>query len=200
MNDFSSDKRLVTAYLSGKGEGVEEVSRYIAAAFAVWRRRMSAFEQDVTSDVHLKLIQSLRGDRFAYQASLRTFVSRIVSHTCIDYLRYQARFADVVPDDLALKETALNPEESLEFRQTARLSFRALRLVPKECRQLWRMHLKEGLTCGEIGKQMGKSEGNIRRRLWACRETAKEIREKILKRDKRLEARCACSDDERKRR
>jgi RNA polymerase sigma factor (sigma-70 family) len=198
MSYFSSDKKLVAAYLGGKCEAAEEISHYIASAFSSWRRKLSGIEEDISSDVHLKLLQILQGNRFAYEASLKTFVSRIVSHTCIDYLRYQDKFADVAPEDLALPDTGLNPQELLEFRQTARLSFRVLRLVPKECLQLWRMHLKQGLTCGEIGKTVGKSEGNIRRRLWACRESAKEIREKILLKDKRLGQRCACSDDERK--
>jgi RNA polymerase sigma factor (sigma-70 family) len=198
VSDYSSDKKLVAAYLDGKREAVAAVSNYILSAFSVWRRRLAGVDDDIASDVHLKLIQTLRRDGFAYEASLKTFVSRIVSHTCIDHLRYQSKFADVAPEDLDLPDRGLNPQELLEFRQAARLSYRVLRLVPKECRRLWRMHLKEGLTCGQIGKTMGKSEGNIRRRLWACRETAKEIREKILRKDKRLDGYCACSNDERK--
>jgi RNA polymerase sigma factor (sigma-70 family) len=198
MSYFSSDKGLVAEYLSGRCEAAEEISRYISSAFSVWRRRLSGIEEDISSDVHLKLLQTLQRDGFAYEASLKTFVSRIVSHTCIDYLRYQDKFADVAPEDLALPDTGLNPEELLEFSQTARLNFRVLRLVPRECLQLWRMHLKGGLNCREIGAELGKSEGNIRRRMWACREAAKEIREKILLKDKHLGRCCACSEDERK--
>jgi RNA polymerase sigma factor (sigma-70 family) len=197
MSYFSSDKKLAAAYLSGKCEAAEEISRFISSAFSVWRRRLSGIEEDISSDVHLKLLQTLQRDGFAYEASLKTFISRIVSHTCIDYLRYQDKFADVAPEDLALPDTGLNPQQLLEFRQTARLSFRVLRLVPKECLQLWRMQLKDGLNCREIGVKLEKSEGNIRRRMWACRESAKEIREKILLKDKHLGRRCACSEDER---
>jgi DNA-directed RNA polymerase specialized sigma24 family protein len=59
-------------------------------------------------------------------------------------------------------------------------------MISVECRQLWRLYLKHGLSYRQIGELWEKTEANVRRRMWACRKTAREIREKLLAEDKRM--------------
>jgi len=184
MSTVDEDRRLAHSYIEGDSAAFRTVEKYIDSAFSTWQRKMAGEKDDIKSDVHYKLLISLRRSEFGFQASLRTYVSRIVNHTCIDYLRFRKKFSDTDIDNLNLPDQVLSEEEQLEKRQLSRVVFRVLRLVPRQCLQLWRMNLKQGLTCAKIGQIMGMSEGNIRRRLWVCRQKAKEIREKVLRNDK----------------
>lgn len=198
MSDTAADQKLIKAYLSGQKEAVAEVDRFIGSAFSVWRRRLATDEDDIRSDVHLKLLNAFRRGDFRFEAGPNTYISSIVSHTCTDYLRLNARTVDAGEGEMEPQDSTRNAEENLEAKQLARINFRVIRLISGECLQLWKMYLKMGLSYRQIGEIMGKSEGNIRRRFWACREAAKEIREKILKQDKHLDASDACKSDERK--
>jgi RNA polymerase sigma factor (sigma-70 family) len=184
MSAALPDNKLVDGYLRGDQRAVDAVDEYIRAALTTWQRKLGADTNEIESDVHYKLLISLRRGEFGFRATLRTFVSRIVNHTCIDFLRYEKKFSRNPVEEINPADPAASQEDLLEKKQAARLLFRALRLLPRECIQLWRMRLQRGMSCAEIGEIYQKTEGNIRRRLWDCRQKAKAIREKLLKRDK----------------
>jgi RNA polymerase sigma factor (sigma-70 family) len=184
MGSSHPDYSTISGYLAGDKNAWSAVEADIAAAFNAWRHKFGFETDDILSDIRYKLLVCLKRGDFGYRSSLRTYINRIVNHTCIDYLRYGRKFTATPVEDLPLSDESDNPEEALDRRQSARLLFRVMRQVPKECLRLWRMYLRQGLNCRAIGEIMGKTEGNIRRRLWACREAAKEIREKILRKDK----------------
>ncbi|MFQ5499787.1 MAG: RNA polymerase sigma factor [Candidatus Zixiibacteriota bacterium] len=186
MPPDKSDVKLIEAYLAGQRAANNEVEKLIQSAWRPWRPRFGFETDDIISDVRYKLLISLRRGDFGHKSTLKTYISRIVSHTSIDYLRFRERVKPVDLDSVPLPDKTLLPDEQLEKKQAARISFRVIRLMSKDCRQLWRMQLKGGMTCREIGNSMGKTEGNIRRQLWACRKRAKEIRQQILKRDKQF--------------
>lgn len=177
---------MVDGYLGGDTDAVAVIDNYIDGAFSVWRHRFGYETDDIKSDVRFKLIKSLRDGQFEYRSALKTFISRIVSHTCIDYLRFSRRFSPDDISDMDLESANESVELAMEKRQFGRLLFRVLRQLPRKCIELWRMHMKEGLRCREIGDRLGKTEGNVRRQLWECRTKAREIRELLEKRDKPL--------------
>jgi RNA polymerase sigma factor (sigma-70 family) len=179
-----ADVELVKAYLSGDGVAYSKIEKMIDAALSTWRGKFGNQTDDIKSDVLYKLLISLREGDFAYKSTLNTYVSRIVSHTCIDLLRYNKRFNDIELEELPLPDKNPNPEEHIENKQLIRVIFRVWRQLPKECRNMWRMYLKKEMNYRQIGEKLNKTEGNIRRRMWVCRETARKIREKILKKDK----------------
>ncbi len=179
-----SDSEIVQGYVAGKREAVAYIDECIEASFRSWQHRFGYEADDIRSDTRYKLLISFNRSEFAFKASLKTYINRVVKHTCIDYLRFSRRFFREELDELNLPATGLTQEEQLEKRQTARITFRVLRLVPAECRQLWRMYLKGNMKCRQIGEVLGKTEGNIRRTMWACRETAKSIRARLLEKDK----------------
>ena len=186
MAGEKSDAAQVYAFLEGDHAANKQIEGIIDTALAVWRGKFGYQTDDIKSDVIYKLLISLRRDDFQYKSSLKTYISRIVSHTCIDYYRFIKRSARVDIDEIPLPDKKPTPEEETEKRQLMKLTFRVLRLVSKECRQLWRMYLKQDLNYRQIGEILNKTEGNIRRRMWVCRESAKKIRESILKKDKHI--------------
>jgi RNA polymerase sigma factor (sigma-70 family) len=175
-----SDRQAVEGYLAGNRDAMALVESFLDASFTSWRHKFGSEERYIRSDVHFKLFQLLKEGKFEYRSSLKTYVSRIVSHTCIDHLRFNKKFVPEDIGDIELEGSNPSPEKLLEKKQVGRLLFRVMRRLPKGCIELWRLHLHEDLKYREIGERMGKTEGNIRRRLWECREKAKEIRNNLL--------------------
>ena len=184
MTPKQADAKTVKGFLSGDREAAKQVDAYIDAAYRTWRDRFGYESDDIRSDILFKLYNSLQNKQFRFGSSLATYINRIVNHTCVDYWRFNQRVRTEDLESVNLTSADPNAEQKLEKKQLAKIIFRVLRLVPRECLRLWRWHLKEGLTCGQIGEKLGKSEGNIRRQLWACREKAREFREKMIARDK----------------
>jgi RNA polymerase sigma factor (sigma-70 family) len=181
-----NDAELIDGFLAGKRSSMDQIMQIIDSVISHWSSRLGYQVEDVKSDVIYKLYNSLNRDEFHFESSLKTYISGIVCHTSIDIVRFNKRFTNAELEELELPFEKPNAEQLLDKKQTITVAFRVFRLLPKQCRQLWRMHLKNGLKCLEMGKILGKSEGNIRRQLWACREMAKKLREKILKKDKLL--------------
>jgi len=186
MASQKSDSDLVEGYLVGNTEANRYVEDSIEISFWSWRNRFGYQTDDILSDVRFKLLISLRQGDFAGKASLKSYISGIVRHTCLDYKRAQDRIKTVDIEENPPTDTALSAQERLEKRDEAMLIYRVLRLVPKECLKLWKWQLKEGLKYRAIAERMGKSEGNVRSKLFNCRKKAREFREKLLKKEQRL--------------
>lgn len=186
MNKRDIDLKLIDGFLNNNIVAYNKVEEFVDTALLSWRGRFGYQTDDIKSDVIYKLLKSLTRGDYSQKSSLKAYIGGTVNHTCIDYFRYNQRFTDDELSELRLPSLEPTPEEAIEKKQLARLIFRVFRLIPRECRKMWRMYLKEDKNCREIGEALGKAEGNIRRRLWECRKKAREIREKILKNDKLL--------------
>ncbi|MCX6827685.1 MAG: sigma-70 family RNA polymerase sigma factor [candidate division Zixibacteria bacterium] len=181
-----SDAKLIKDYLKGDKNASNSIEKMIDLCLAEWRGKLGFHIDDIKSDVRYKLFNILIEGRFEQRSGLKFFIAQIANHTCIDYYRFNQKFTDSAIEDLDLPTKLFNPEQILEKKQLGRLIFRVLRLLPRECITLWRMHLNRDMSYSEIADNLGngKSEENIKWRLWSCREKAKEIREMLLKKDK----------------
>ena len=186
MATQESELQMVDGFLAGDRAAGDYVETCIQKTFRRWQGRFGFEADDILSDIRYKLLISLRRGDFAQKSSLSAYINGITNHTCIDYLRFRKRVNLQDIEGLPLIDNSPSADERLEKKDAALLIFRVLRLVPKECLHLWKLLLREGLKCAEIGERLGKSAGNIRRKLWECRKTAKEIRESMLKNDKRI--------------
>jgi len=185
MGSELPDHSLVSGYLKGEGRAHQAVEGHIEAAFGVWRHRVGYEADDILSDIHYKLLLSLRRGDFQYRSSLKTFINRIVNHTCVDYVRFNRRFASSPVEDLPLVDESPGPDEEFDRREQLKLLLKVMRQVPKECLRLFYLHYRKRTGYKEIGEQMGISEGNARRRTWACREAARRLWEKWQKKSER---------------
>jgi RNA polymerase sigma factor (sigma-70 family) len=181
MASGKTDLKMVEGYLAGDKSANDYVEACIEGAFLSWRHRFGYQTDDILSDSRYKLYISLKQGEFAQKSSLKTYISGIVRHTCLDYYRAQKRFERVDIDDNPLIDPALSAEDKLKQRETAFLNFRVLRLVSRDCLNLWRMQLKEGLRSRAIGERLGKSEVSVRGQLMKCRQKARDIRKNLLK-------------------
>ena len=182
MASGRADSQIAIGYLAGERHAARVIDDHIEHAFRRWSHRFGFETADILSDCRYKIYISLRRNEFAYEASLGTYINRIVNHTCIDYIRFRNRVTAVDLNDVALVDEAETADQEVDRKERGQLLVRVLRMLPRECITLWRMSLNKGLKYREIAELVGKSEKNVRRRMWECRDTARKYRDILEKR------------------
>ena len=81
------DADLVELFLAGDGDAVREVDGWIAQAAWSYRQRLSNEWDDILQEIRLELTRLLSRGSFRGDSSLKTYLWRVVNHTCIDRLR-----------------------------------------------------------------------------------------------------------------
>lgn len=181
MASSKSDKDIVDGYKAGSTVAFKHVDSIIETVYRRWQSRFGFEKDDIFSDVHLKLLSSFRRDDFELKKGLIPFVTILVNRTCIDYIRSRDRFKTVDIDELPLPDNLPTGEEKMIKAEWAKLNFRAIQMVSKECRRLWWLHLIKKMKLREIAEIDDRTPGYIRRKLWECREKVKEFREQMTK-------------------
>lgn len=167
------DAQTAAGFLAGEADAVRRVDGWIAGAAAPFRRRLGADWPDLLQDARIELLGLLRRSSWRGEARLRTYVWRVVGHTCLDALRRLKRRPALEPADpeAAIPSRDPSPLDRVLDLDTARRLLAALEAVPRDCRELWGLILR-GLSYVEIGRQMGVSEGALRVRAHRCRKRA----------------------------
>ncbi len=186
MSSDKSDIAFIEGYLYGDRDSVRYVNECIRLAFLSWRNRFGYQTDDILSDARFELFMSLDCGKFAQKSSLKTYITRIVQTTCIDYYRTQIRRKTEDIDENPQLDNRPSAEEMLERREKAFLNFRALRMLPKVCLKLLHLHIKEGLSWCEIGERLNASDVSIRARMYKCRKMAVQTRKKLQEKEKRF--------------
>lgn len=176
------DAAIIEGYLAGETTAVKTVDGWLAQAASSYRRRLREQWEDVLQDVRLEVTRLLRRGSFRGESSLKTYLWRVTSHTCLDRIRAGRRWTFVelepqtVDDDAAVTWAAPPPKVWSAERD---LLTRVLAEMGDECRRLWRM-LIEGLSYREMSEQTGVTEGALRVRVLRCRRSAQEVRQQLL--------------------
>lgn len=172
----------IQSYLEGERSAVAQVDGWILAAAKPFRRRIRDEWDDAVQETRLEVFQALGRGEFRGEAQLKTYVFRVVSHTCLDCLRRRDRWKWT-----ELAEGQGEPrggERWIPVRgvplETAELVARVLEQVPEECRSLWSM-LVAGLSYREMGRALDASEGALRVRVLRCRKKALEVRDRLIR-------------------
>ena len=177
------DPELIQGFLIGDRKAFSQIESIIDKALTCWRGRLGDEIDEIKSEVILNLFEILQKGQFKGRSRLSTFIVSMVNHACIDRLRFNKKFDNDELPDVMLPDPGPNAEQQLDRKQQSWLAFRVLRRLPRICIRLWKMHLVEGLKYREIADRIGGKEKNIKWQLWSCREKAKKIREKLLKKD-----------------
>ena len=89
---MATDQEMVTRYLKGESEAVGTVDGWISRAAWPYQRRLADRWDDVLQDVRLEVTRLLGSGKFRGESSLRTYLWRVVSHTCLDQIRAQSKW------------------------------------------------------------------------------------------------------------
>ncbi len=174
---MANDQEMVTRYLKGENEAVGTVDGWISRAAWPYQRRLADRWDDVLQDVRLEVTRLLGSGKFRGESSLRTYLWRVVSHTCLDQIRAQIKWKWT---DLDTLDEPTSTAPAIPARQEDKdLLLRVLDRVPRECRELWRM-IVAGLSYREMSLRTDVAEGTLRVRVLRCREKAVAARQELL--------------------
>ncbi len=176
----ADDQELVARFLRGEKDAVGTVDGWISRAAWPYQRRLANQWDDVLQDVRLEVTRLLGQGKFRGESSLRTYLWRVVSHTCLDQIRSRSKWKwtdlDAVDPEDGL---TLPPPGVASIQEDRDLLLRVLERVPQDCRELWRM-IVAGLSYREMGLRMGVAEGTLRVRVLRCREKAVALKRELL--------------------
>ena len=176
----ADDQEVVARYLKGEADAVGTVDGWISRAAWPYQRRLADRWDDVLQDVRLEVTRLLGQGKFRGESSLRTYLWRVVSHTCLDQIRSQSKWQWTDLDAVDRGDGPTLPPLTLaSTREDRDLLLRVLDRVPQECREMWRM-IVAGLSYKEMSVRMNVAEGTLRVRVLRCREKAVALRQELL--------------------
>jgi RNA polymerase sigma-70 factor, ECF subfamily len=179
MSMSGNDQEVVAGFLRGEAGAVGTVDGWISRAAWPYQRRLANRWEDVLQDVRLEVTRLLGQGKFRGESSLRTYLWRVVSHTCLDQLRSQRKWQWDDLDELEKGEGAGLPRITPSGHEDKDLLMRVLERVSQDCREMWRM-IVAGLSYQEMSGKLGVAEGTLRVRVLRCREKASALREELL--------------------
>jgi RNA polymerase sigma-70 factor, ECF subfamily len=182
----AEDAEVVAGFLEGDRRAVGAVDGWISRAAYPYQRRLGERWDDVLQDIRLEITRLLKQGKFRGESSFKTYLWRVVSHTCLDQIRAAGRvqWTELETDDGSDDPPATASIPSTHGSAAARsevkdLLLRVLERVPADCRELWRM-IHAGLSYKEMSDRLGVAEGTLRVRVLRCREKAIAARGELL--------------------
>jgi RNA polymerase sigma-70 factor (ECF subfamily) len=140
----------------------EIYDRYAEAIYRYLYRYLgnAAQAEDLTSDVFLKLLQSLNTAR-APNDRLQGWLYRVAHNLAMDWFRRQRRAVDLPLDVELLADTDL-PPETVEHRQVREELRVAIRHLTTDQQRVILLRFGEGLKVADVARIMDKSEGAVK--------------------------------------
>ena len=121
--------------------------------------------EDVAQEAYLRMFRGLAG--FREEARFETWMYRIVANCAVSALRRRGRFGDIVPDeDLEGPAPEQTEQQTLDSDELSR----ALAQLPEGQRVVVILKDVYGLSCREIGDELGVEEGAVKVRLHRARK------------------------------
>jgi RNA polymerase sigma factor (sigma-70 family) len=178
---MGNDQEVVTRFLRGDREAVGTVDGWISRAAWPYQRRLADTWDDVLQEVRLEVTRLLGQGKFRGESSLRTYLWRVVSHTCLDQLRSRGKrqWTDLEEVDKAGNGGDPGRQAAPARAEDRDLLLRVLGKTSRDCRELWRL-IVHGLSYREMSLRMGVAEGTLRVRVLRCREKAAAVRDELL--------------------
>jgi RNA polymerase sigma-70 factor (ECF subfamily) len=153
---------------------VAELQAVVGAIVRKWNWGGSESIGDIVQDCLLKLLQNISSGRFRGESSLKTYIYAIARNTCIDYYKERKALEAVDVDSVEVVDECLSAEDYLMHRDQRRIACQVLLSLPEECRRLWRAIFFGKRNYKQAGELLKLSEGTVKRRMWECRQTARE--------------------------
>lgn len=173
------DQDLAARFLEGDLDAVGTVDGWISRAAWPYQRRLANRWDDVLQDVRLEITRLLSQGKFRGESSLRTYLWRVVNHTCLDQIRADGRRQWTDLEEVENGTSGPPPDPAPSRQEDRDLLLRVLQKMSVDCREMWRMILA-GLSYRDMSLRLGVAEGTLRVRTLRCREKAIALRAELL--------------------
>lgn len=180
-----TEQELVSAAKAGDQQAFEQLvldnqNRIYSLAVRLVGDREEAF--DLAQEAFVKAWQGLPA--FQGESSFATWIYRLATNVCIDYLRKQKRRrqveSEVSLDDEELSWTepadwSQDPHRQLERSEQGRALARGLEALPEQQRQILVLRELSGLSYQEIAEKLNLDLGTVKSRIARARMALRKI-------------------------
>ena len=136
-------------------------------AYAGSRLGDSYLAEDIVQNVFLRLLTS---DKMISEITLPALVFAMTRNQVYDYFRHHTaveqyeHYIKGVCSELTSDESILSAREVMEQLE------RGLARLPENCREIYRMHIYDGMKVGEISRELGEGYKSVEHRLGSARK------------------------------
>ena len=140
-------------------------------AYAVSRLGDSRQAEDIVQDVFLRLLTS---DKMLSEVTLPALVFAMTRNLVYDYFRHHTaveqyeHYIKGVCSELTTDESILSAREVMEQLE------QGLARLPENCREIYRMHIYDGMKVGEISRELGEGYQSVEHRLGSARKAMRQ--------------------------
>ena len=144
-------------------------------AYAVSRLGDCCLAEDIVQNVFLRLLTS---DKVISEVTLPALVFAMTRNQVYDYFRHHTaveqyeHYIKGVCSELTTDESILSAREVMEQLE------RGLARVPENCREIYRLHIYDGMKVGEISRELGEGYKSVEHRLGAARKAMRQYLQK----------------------
>jgi RNA polymerase sigma-70 factor (ECF subfamily) len=170
----AQDMALVERCRGGELAAFEELYRaHAGKLFSVACRMLGnpADAEDLLQEIFLSAHRKLDG--FRGESALGTWLYRLATNHCLDYLRSRAartnQLTDTLDDEPGLYEAGTRRHGLAEQTVTKMDLERAMARLPEGCRAAFVLHDVEGLEHREVGEVLGIAEGTSKSQVHKAR-------------------------------
>jgi RNA polymerase sigma-70 factor, ECF subfamily len=130
--------------------------------------------EDVAQDAYLRVFRGLDG--FREEARFETWLYRIVANSAMNLLRTRGRFGEVLSEEeLDVPVPDRQADRTADRDELAR----AMEALPPSGRVVLWLKDVYGLSCREIGEELGIEEGAVKVRLHRARKRLRDVLEEV---------------------
>ena len=143
------------------------------ARYAYLRIGDRAEAEDLAGEVFLRALESLKSYK-EHEVPMEAWLFRIAHNLVVDHLRKKAKRKTVPIDDVELAggiNPAMIAEEKIEMERVTQ----AMEQLSQQQREVLGLRFFSGLTSGEAGKVLNKSDGAIREMQRAAIEKLRKL-------------------------
>jgi len=172
LTNHSTDQELIKACIRQDRRGQQLLyQRYYGKLLGICMRYTGHKEEatDVLNRAFFKIFQKL--DQYKETGPFGGWLSKIVFHTAIDYVRTQAKYREVI-DYNSEKEMEINPEVIDQLY--AEDLYKAIQELPIHARTVFSLYVVDGYKHREIGELLKISEQTSKYHLAAARKTLQQ--------------------------
>ena len=138
-------------------------------AFVSSRLGGNDFAEDIVQNVFLKLLTT---DKMISEVTLPSLVYTIARNLITDYYRRHTNYEEY---EHYIKSQGIRSQESVfSVREITERLERGLARLPENCREIYRMHIYDGMKVSEISQELGEGYKSVEHRLGFARKAMRQ--------------------------
>ena len=127
--------------------------------------------EDIVQNVFLRLLTS---DKLITEITLPALVYTMTRHLITDYFRRHTTFEQYEHYIKGVCSEATTMESVFSAKEIMERLERGLARLPQKCREVYRLHIYEGMKVSEISQQLGENYKSVEHRLGFARKSIRQ--------------------------